>query len=184
MKANEPIISVIIPTYNTKKFVQQAVDSVLNQTFKNCEVILVDNCSTDGSYEMCQSLYADNERVNLIHHKTNQGVASSRNDGIQSARGKYIAFLDSDDIFLPRALETFFNIAEQYQAEVVSSIGYLMSKDENIEEDILNNARPCIEEKPVEKVTLLPPPESPEYFQIKLNDYFNCVYGWWCCWNK
>lgn len=161
MKASNPAISVIIPMYNAKKYIQQAVDSVLNQTFKDCEVIIVDDCSTDGSYELCQSLYSKSRRVEIIHHTKNMGVSIARNAGIRESKSKYVAFLDNDDVFLPHAMEVLYNNAEKHQAEVVSSIGYLMSNDENIPKDFSGITRICVEEIPVTEVTVFNSPPPP-----------------------
>ena len=160
MKSKAPMISVVIPMYNSKKYIQQAIDSVLEQTFKDAEIIVVDNYSTDGSYELCKKTYANDKNVSILRNQENRGVAFSRNRGISEARGKYVAFLDSDDVFLPYALELLYNTAEQYQSEVVSSIGYMMSNDENIPKDFSGISRVCVEEVPVQKNTLIeyPPP--------------------------
>lgn len=165
-----PEISVIIPMYNAEKYIQQAVDSVLNQTFKDVEVIVINDCSTDRSYELCELLYDKNERVSLINQKKNHGVAVARNIGINAAKGKYIAFLDNDDVYYPYALEVLYKTAEQYQAEVVSSIGYMMSNDENIPKDFSGISRACVEEVPVQKVTLIeypPPIKAQNIFSLK-----------------
>jgi glycosyltransferase involved in cell wall biosynthesis len=94
-------ISVIIPTYNYARYLREAVDSALGQTYAPIEVIVIDDGSTDATPEVLAS-YGD--RIRVIRQK-NQGVAVARNAGIASARGKYLAFLDSDDIWYPRKLE-------------------------------------------------------------------------------
>lgn len=98
---NDIIVTVIIPTYNRKDIVLDAVQSVLNQTMKNFEVFVVDDGSTDGTVEYLQSLKLP---INLIS-KQNGGVSSARNAGIKVAKGKYLAFLDSDDLWSPEKLE-------------------------------------------------------------------------------
>lgn len=181
---NQPKISVIIPMYNAKKYICDAVDSVLSQTFADCEVIVVDDCSTDGSYEFCQSQYANNPKVKLIHHEVNQGVAETRNTGLNKSNAKYVAFLDNDDVFAPYAMEVFYREAETHQADIVSSFGYMMSNDENIPRDFQGISRVCCEEQPVNEVKVYNYPPPTDCFQLKVDEFINLHFGWWCCWNK
>ncbi len=97
-----PKVSVIIPTYNRREYVQETIDSVLAQTYTDYEIIVIDDGSTDGTGEALQSRYGDR-----IHYEwqENQGESVARNRGIELARGEYIAFLDSDDLWLPEKLE-------------------------------------------------------------------------------
>jgi len=90
------IISVIIPVYNVKPFLERCVRSVLNQTYKDLEIILVDDGSTDGSGDFCDQIAAGEPRIRVIHQQ-NQGLSGARNTGIRYATGEYIIFLDSDD---------------------------------------------------------------------------------------
>ena len=114
-----PEISVIIPVYNTSAYLQECVDSVLAQTFQDFEVIIVDDCSTDGSLALCQKLYGNNGKVTIIHHERNGTVGAARNSGMKAAGGKYITFIDSDDLYMPYALERLHAVAEHCQAEIV-----------------------------------------------------------------
>ena len=91
-----PLFSVIIPVYNTKKYLNQCINSVLKQKYKNFEIILINDCSTDGSSDVCNS-YKNYEEVKVIHNKKNNGAGISRNIGISLATGTYLIFLDSDD---------------------------------------------------------------------------------------
>jgi glycosyltransferase involved in cell wall biosynthesis len=90
------LISVIVPVYNVEKYIAVCIVSILNQTYRNLELILVDDGSTDKSGEICDE-YAGKDRRVIVCHKTNGGVASSRNTGIGMAKGRYICFIDSDD---------------------------------------------------------------------------------------
>ena len=132
MNTTVPAISVIVPLYNAEKYVEQAIDSVLNQTFKDFNLIVIDDCSTDGSYDLVQSKYGNDARVRLMRNQKNQGAALTRNTGIRAATGKYIALLDADDAYLPNALELLYNAAETHQADVISSIGYLNTTISNV----------------------------------------------------
>ena len=99
-----PLVSVVIPLYNREKTIQRAVDSVLNQTYENIEVIVVDDCSNDKSIEKLHK-YEKDGRVRIFYQDKNSGANAARNRGIQEARGEYIAFQDSDDEWLPCKLE-------------------------------------------------------------------------------
>ena len=116
-----PLVSVIIPVYNSAKFISQTLESLLYQTMKNFEVIAVDDCSTDNSVEVIASFAKKfGGRLHVIKRPKNSGTPGlPRNIGIQFARGKYIAFLDSDDLYTKTALEELSTLAEEYQADVV-----------------------------------------------------------------
>lgn len=96
-------ISVIIPTYNRADVLGRAIDSVLNQTYEDYEIIIVDDCSDDNTKEVVRKF--DDGRIKFIRHENNKGGAAARNTGIAAARGKYIAFLDSDDEWVPNKLQ-------------------------------------------------------------------------------
>lgn len=110
---HQPLVSIIIPAYNCEKTIVRCVDSAINQTYVNCEVIIVNDGSTDKTGELLKSNYFNNSKVNIIY-QDNAGVSSARNTGIINANGKYIFFLDSDDSLpkdsirdlLKRGLET------------------------------------------------------------------------------
>ena len=95
--------SIIIPVYNAAKFIDKCIKSIFNQEFDDVQVILINDCSTDGSREICNK-YKKKYNLNLIEHKHRLGVAISRNDGIKIAKGKYIIFLDSDDFLINNCL--------------------------------------------------------------------------------
>lgn len=97
-------ISVIVPVYNAEKYLARCVESILGQTYSKIEVILVDDGSPDGSGAICDEFAARDSRVRVIH-KLNGGVSAARNDGIEAARGEFIAFCDNDDFYAPGMLE-------------------------------------------------------------------------------
>ena len=116
-----PLVSVVIPMFNSAKFIPQTLDSLLYQTIKNFEVVIVDDCSTDNSGEVVES-FAEKfgGRLHIIKLPKNTGTPGlPRNVGIQFAHGKYIAFLDSDDLFTKTALEELTKLAENFQADVI-----------------------------------------------------------------
>ena len=91
------LISVIVPVYNTKDYLDRCVQSIINQTYHNIEIILVDDGSTDDSGKKCDSWASKDNRIHVIHQK-NAGVSAARNAGIEFAHGEYIGFVDSDDV--------------------------------------------------------------------------------------
>lgn len=114
----EPLISVVIPTYNRGKLILRSINSVLKQTYKNIELIVVDDCSTDDTAEVLNSI-SDN-RIKYIKLEKNSGACVARNHGIDEANGEYIAFNDSDDVWHNDKLESQFSFLEEKNADVVS----------------------------------------------------------------
>ena len=108
--SEQPLVSVIMPTYNHAKFIGKAIDSVLNQMYKNFELVVIDNYSDDDTEKIVDS-YEDN-RIIYLKFRNNGIIAASRNHGIKHSRGEYIAFLDSDDIWLPEKLEKGLRVLE------------------------------------------------------------------------
>ncbi len=96
-----PMISVVMPVYNAEKYITEAVESILNQTYSDFEFIIVDDCSTDNSYEILQSYAANDARIRLFKNDVNSKLPKTLNFGISQAKGKYIARMDADDISLP-----------------------------------------------------------------------------------
>lgn len=99
------LISIVTPAYNTGSLIRETIDSVLAQTYPYWEMIIIDDASSDETCEIIRTYQKNDERIHLIHLEKNQGVANSRNIGLQEAKGRYIAFLDSDDIWLEQKLE-------------------------------------------------------------------------------
>ncbi|NLG03849.1 MAG: glycosyltransferase family 2 protein, partial [Clostridia bacterium] len=95
------VISVVIPVLNRQNTIGRAIDSVLSQTYREWELIVVDDGSTDNTVEIVNAYTKRNSRIRLVFNRNNHGVSSARNKGIMSSKGKYIAFLDSDDEWLP-----------------------------------------------------------------------------------
>ena len=101
-----PKVSIVIPTYNSEKFIDRTIKSVLNQTFQNFELIIVDDCSVDNTRKMIREFQKQDDRIKLIALEKNSGApAHPKNVGIKNAKGEYIAFLDHDDEWLPEKLE-------------------------------------------------------------------------------
>ena len=105
----EDTISVIVPVYNAKEFLEECVSSIIQQSYTNLDIILVDDGSTDGSGELCESLKKKDSRIKVIH-KENGGVSSARNKGLSIATGNFIGFVDSDDVCKNDMYEKMINI--------------------------------------------------------------------------
>ena len=114
---NSPLVSVIIPVYNVEEYLVQCVDSVRNQTYKNIEIFLVDDGSTDQSGEICDFYSSIDDRIHVIHKK-NGGLSSARNAGIELANGEYFAFIDSDDYADLEMIEVLCDRVIKAQAEI------------------------------------------------------------------
>lgn len=100
-----PLCSVIIPSYNSYKYIGETIRSVSSQTYSNIEIIVIDDCSEDNTTNLVTNLMNEDDRIILIRNENNIGVAETRNKGVQVANGEYIAFIDSDDCWLPTKLE-------------------------------------------------------------------------------
>ena len=99
------LVSVIMPNYNGERFLAETIESVLAQTYQNWELLITDDCSTDGSVAIASSYAEKDPRVKLFVQEKNSGAAEARNRSLSEAKGKWIAFLDSDDVWLPEKLE-------------------------------------------------------------------------------
>ena len=116
----QPKVSIIIPVYNVEKYIKRCVNSLLEQTLKDIEIILVDDASTDKSPMLCDELASSDNRIKVIH-KQNEGAGLSRNAALKVATGEYIGFVDSDDFVDPIMFETLYNTAENFGSDLVLS---------------------------------------------------------------
>lgn len=113
----EDLISLIIPVYNVEKYIRECIDSVICQSYKNIEIIIVDDGSRDNSGKICDK-YAENDRRIQVIHKKNEGVSKARNVGIEMAKGKYISFVDADDIINKEYVKTLYNLCKGENADI------------------------------------------------------------------
>lgn len=113
------LVSVIVPVYNVEEYLSRCVDSILTQTYRNLEVILVDDGAKDSSGSICDAYAREDSRVRVIH-KENGGLSSARNAGIDIAKGDYLEFVDSDDWIEPDAVENLLQMALEHQVELVT----------------------------------------------------------------
>lgn len=112
MKINSELVSIITPNYNGGAYIEATIKSVISQTYTNWELIIVDDCSSDDSLSVIEK-YRNDDRIHLLKHEKNSGVIVSRNYGISQAKGRYIAFLDSDDVWLPEKLFNHLNFMRE-----------------------------------------------------------------------
>lgn len=111
------LVSIIIPVYNVEKYLQACVESVMNQTYTNIEIILVDDGSTDSSGAMCDNLKMQDSRIHVIHKK-NGGLSDARNIGLESSKGDYVVFIDSDDIVSHKLVDYLYSLLKKTNSEI------------------------------------------------------------------
>ena len=128
---NNSLVSVVIPTYNRQDSILKAIESVLNQSYTNVEVIIVDDCSTDKTEEIVNKKYCTNSRVKYFCLQTNSGACVARNEGVRQSSGEYIAFLDSDDYYLPQKVEKQIEMLQRTSADLCVSDFIRQDKDGN-----------------------------------------------------
>lgn len=141
------LISIIIPVYNVEKYVIKCIDSVINQTYKNIEIILIDDGSSDNSGIICDE-YAKKENKITVIHKKNEGLSEARNTGIAASTGKYITFIDSDDFVSSDYIEYLYYILKKYNT-CISCCGHYICFDNK------KVAKTSMNEKTVGKVEAL-----------------------------
>ncbi len=124
-----PMISIIIPVYNVEKYVGECINSVINQTYTNLEILINNDGSTDNSYQICQSYAQIDPRIKL-YSQENKGVSIARNAMLEKAIGEYVLFIDPDDFILPTHVERLLNLLNEYDADA-SACGYIKFSNEN-----------------------------------------------------
>ena len=124
---NKPLVSIIVPCYKVEQYLPVCIESILNQSYSDWELILVDDGSPDRSGEICDQYAAKDERIRVIH-KQNAGVAAARNSGVELATGDYATYLDGDDYLHPDCLRELVRIAEGQHADIVQC-GYVRGND-------------------------------------------------------
>lgn len=136
--SSTPLVSVIIPTCNREREVVRAIESVQRQTYSNLEIIVVDDCSKDSTFATVKAI--DDPRIQALQHSTNLYAGAARNTGMKAASGKYIAFLDSDDTWVPEKIELQVQLLEQNKEAGFCFAGVTMQKGRGYrEKDLLPN---------------------------------------------
>jgi glycosyltransferase involved in cell wall biosynthesis len=114
--------SVIIPLYNKENFVEKTIQSVLGQTFQDFEIIIVEDCSIDNSFELVSNITSS--KIKIIRHIENKGLSASRNTGIQNSEGNYVAFLDADDLWKSNYLEKLYYLIQNFPEAKLFATNY------------------------------------------------------------
>ncbi len=114
----DPLISIIVPVYNTEKYLGACIESIRKQTYTNLEILLVDDASTDGSGDICRAYQKLDSRIRFISKPQNEGVSEARNTGIREAEGAFLNFFDSDDLMAPEMLEKLYRAMEKNNADM------------------------------------------------------------------
>lgn len=125
---NDKLVSIIIPVYNAASYLEETINSIQEQTYSNWEAIFIDDCSSDNSYNLIKKHQKEDKRIKLIKNKINNGVAVSRNNGIDHAKGDYLCFLDADDKWHPEKLEKQINFMQELNCEF-SFTGYQFANE-------------------------------------------------------
>ena len=159
---NSPVISIIVPVYKVEQYLDKCVRSITGQTYRNLDIILVDDGSPDSCGEMCDRFAEEDSRIRVIH-KQNGGLSSARNAGMKIAKGAYFAFVDSDDWIEPDMYEVMMKTALEKDAEMVSVGHYIDYTDRS---DISSN------------------PDLTAYDEDILTEFIKCSFGGCLAWNK
>ena len=125
---NDKLVSIIIPVYNASRFLEETINSIQEQTYSNWEAIFIDDCSSDNSYDIIKQYQKNDKRIKVIKNKINNGVAISRNNGIDYVKGEYLCFLDADDKWHPEKLEKQINFMQELNCEF-SFTGYQFANE-------------------------------------------------------
>lgn len=126
----EALVSIIIPIYNVEKYIDECIKSVINQTYRNLEIILINDGSTDSSYDICKKYSETDYRIILLN-KENRGSASAKNSGLKIAKGDYITFVDSDDFIQDDMIEYMVDQIEKTKADIIQCDFINLYKDSN-----------------------------------------------------
>ncbi len=140
-------VSVIIPVYNVEPWLKACLDSIINQTLKDIEIICVNDASTDNSLELLRQYEQLDSRIVVLNHDGNSGLSASRNTGAQYATGEYIYFLDSDDMIKPNAIEILYNKAKSDKLDVLCFDGETFFENEQLEKIYKFEERWCVRNK-------------------------------------
>lgn len=117
--SSNPLVSVVMPAYNMERYIEEAIRSVQAQTMEDWELIVVDDCSADGTCAIVEEMAKKDSRIRLLRNEKNMGVARTRNRGLDASRGSYVALMDSDDLWVPHKLEKQLALAQEEKADIV-----------------------------------------------------------------
>ncbi len=136
------LVSIITPTYNSSRYVKETIEAIQAQTYQNWEMLITDDCSSDNSCEIIQQYSAKDPRIKLYKAEKNGGPGAARNNSIKEAKGRYIAFCDSDDVWLPPKLEIQLALMEEKHAGLIHGAYY--ECNENLERNTILQVDPVL----------------------------------------
>lgn len=187
---DSPTVTVFIPCYNAEKFIAETIDSILNQTYQDFEILIIDDGSTDKSGDILKQYIQKDNRIRVLYNENNKGVGYTRNRGVAEAKGKYLATMDADDIALPIRLETEVDYLENHKSVgAVSGCCYFMDergrKIGHSKKEALNvrevNARMFFENVMINSASMYRV-DIVKKFNVKYKDDFHGIedYMFWC----
>jgi len=147
----DPKISIIVPVYKVEKYLRRCVESIINQSYTNIEIILVDDGSPDGCGEICEKYAQQDIRIKVIH-KRNGGLSDARNIALDCMKGEYVTFIDSDDFVEPKYVEILYDLAKKYDVKLSISnfTHYFENKDEEKNDNLIIRTESFSSEKGIE----------------------------------
>ena len=133
IKSSEPFISICLPAYNMERFIESTLLSIINQSFQDFEIIIINDYSNDNTENIINQLMQKDKRIKCINHSKNLGVYTSRVDGVANSQGKYAMLMDSDDMLLnPHLLENLFNLYLKYNLDIIEYDMYIYDEKKQI----------------------------------------------------
>lgn len=171
----KPLVSVIIPNFNEVKFIGKCIDSVLNQTYENIEILIVDDGSKDESLSIIKKYADENENVSFWTQKR-QNAAVARNKGMENAKGDYYFFLDSDDYVYPDSIEKMVRAYEENDADFVIGNMHEMDEEDNVTKDLKFFDQTQVIDDYKKLIALVPAPSN-KFFKAKLVKDNNVTFG-------
>ena len=150
MEEKDRLVSIIVPVYNVEKYLSKCIESLINQTYTNIEILLINDGSTDNSKKICEQFKEKDSRIKLIN-KENGGLSDARNKGLQVAIGKYIAFVDSDDYVEKNYIETLYSLITKFNSEIAIADFRVIKSAKKIKESEIKEYS-IIPEKAIEEM--------------------------------
>lgn len=149
----KPLISIIVPIYNVESYVEECIQSIIKQTYKNLDIILIDDGSKDSSGEICEKYKKIDSRICVVHQE-NQGLSSARNTGLKLANGEYIQFIDGDDFISVDMIENLYEIMEKEHADIVTCSSYTYKNGEIVKKEYSKSINIYNKEEAIKEIIL------------------------------
>lgn len=130
LKEKNAMFSIVVPVYNGQKYLQECINSILQQSYQNFEVILVEDCSQDDSLNICRSFAEKSDRIKIIEHRINQGLSQSRVDGLEHSTSPWVIFMDDDDLMNPYLLEYYSRYIDDENIDIICGHAYYAFDDD------------------------------------------------------